>query len=416
MGDIDGRQRSEAPGPLVVSQTNPRYFTAAGSDGEAVYLAGSHICHNLHDGVGPGAASATHPSGWTSTRTSTSSRNAALPGHARTIFTPEARARLHAAYEILEADPERIADLAAADLARARYIVGQPTLSRATLAAMPELRCIFNVESNLLDNMPYDRLFERGIHTVTTGAVFAEPVAELGLGLALDLARGITDADLAFRGGREFWGGDGNATARLLSGSEIGLVGFGDLGRALARLLAGFRARVRVFDSWLPPSILTEHGVEPASLDAVLSTSDTVFVVAAVTSENQGFLDAAAFARMRPGAAFILLSRAAVVDFPALIDAVRSGHLHAASDVFPEEPLPPPATPFAPCPASSAPPTAPAPSTSPSSEWATWSSRTWRCSTAASRPSAASAPSARPSPACAPGPSPRTRVKTQSSA
>ena len=206
---------------------------------------------------------------------------------------------------------------------------------------MPELRCIFNVESNLLDNMPYDHLFERGIHTVTTGAVFAEPVAELGLGLALDLARGITDADLAFREGRELWGGDGNATARLLSGSEIGLIGFGDLGRALARLLAGFRARVRVFDPWLPPSILTEHGVEPASLDAVLSTSDTVFVVAAVTSENQGFLDAAAFARMRPGAAFILLSRAAVVDFPALIDAVRSGHIRAASDVFPEEPLPP---------------------------------------------------------------------------
>ena len=47
MGDIDGRRRSEAPGPLVVSQTNPRYFTAAGSDGEAVYLAGSHIYHNL---------------------------------------------------------------------------------------------------------------------------------------------------------------------------------------------------------------------------------------------------------------------------------------------------------------------------------------------------------------------------------
>ena len=66
---------------------------------------------------------------------------------------------------------------------------------------MASLRCIFNVEGNLLDNLPYELLFERGIHTVTTGAVFAEPVAELGLGLALDLARGLTDADLAFRGG-----------------------------------------------------------------------------------------------------------------------------------------------------------------------------------------------------------------------
>ena len=258
------------------------------------------------------------------------------------IFTPEARARLHAAYEILEADPERIADLAPADLARARYIIGQPPLSRETLAAMPALRCIFNVEFEPPRQHALRRTSsQRGIHTVTTGAVFAEPVAELGLGLALDLARGITDADLAFREGRELWGGDGNRAARLLSGSEIGLIGFGDLGRALNRLLAGFRARIRVFDPWLPPSILREHGVEPASLDTVLADSDTVFVVASVTSENQGFLDAAAFARMRPGAAFILLSRAAVVDFPALIDAVRSGHIRAASDVFPEEPLAP---------------------------------------------------------------------------
>lgn len=256
------------------------------------------------------------------------------------IFTPEARARLHDRYEILEADPDLIAALDPADLARARYIIGQPPLSAETLAAMPELRCIFNVESNLLDNMPYEILFARGIHTVTTGAVFAEPVAELGLGLALDLARGITEADTAFRKGRELWGGDGNETARLLSGSEIGIVGFGDLGRALNRLLGGFRARVRAFDPWLPPSVLREQGVEPATLDTVLADSDTVFVVASVTSENQGFLGAPAFARMRPGSALVLLSRAAVVDFPALVEAVRSGHIRAASDVFPEEPLP----------------------------------------------------------------------------
>jgi phosphoglycerate dehydrogenase-like enzyme len=267
--------------------------------------------------------------------------SAPFPRTLELIFTPEARDRLHARYEVLEADPERIGELYPALLARARYIIGQPPLSRETVEAMPALRCVFNVESNLLDNMPYDLLFERGIHTVTTGAVFAEPVAEMGLGLALDLARGITDADVAFREGSELWGGDGNRTARLLSGSEIGIVGFGDLGRALNRLLTGFRARIRVFDPWLPPSILAEHGVEPAALDDVLATSDFVFVVASVTTENRGFLDADAFASMRPGAAFILLSRADVVDFPALLAAVSAGHIRAASDVFPEEPLAP---------------------------------------------------------------------------
>jgi phosphoglycerate dehydrogenase-like enzyme len=257
------------------------------------------------------------------------------------IFTPAAEAELRRTYRIVEADPENVAGLGDGVLSKARYIIGQPPLSAETLARMPGLRSILNVESNLLNNMPYEILFERGIHVVTTGQVFAEPVAELGLAMALNLARGVIDADVAFREGRELWGGEGNGSARLLSGSQIGIVGFGDLGRALNRVLSGFRAKIRVFDPWLPPSMLREAGVEPASLSEVLAMSDFVFVVAAVTSENKQFLGAEAFASMRKGAAFILLSRADVVDFDALMAAVRSGHIVAASDVYPQEPLPP---------------------------------------------------------------------------
>jgi phosphoglycerate dehydrogenase-like enzyme len=256
------------------------------------------------------------------------------------IFTPEAEAELRRTYRIVEADPENIAGLGDDVLGEARYILGQPPLSAETLERMPKLRAILNVESNLLNNMPYEILFSRGIHVVTTGQVFAEPVAELGLAMALNLARGVIDAEVAFREGKELWGGEGNQSARLLSGSEIGIVGFGDLGRALNRVLSGFRARIRVFDPWLPPSMLREAGVEPASLSEVLAMSDFVFVVASVTSENKGFLGAEAFASMRKGAGFILLSRADVVDFPALMAAVASGHIVAASDVYPEEPLP----------------------------------------------------------------------------
>ncbi|WVT73403.1 hydroxyacid dehydrogenase [Sinorhizobium chiapasense] len=256
------------------------------------------------------------------------------------IFTPEALEDLNRRYRIVEADPDDIAGLGDAVLSEARYIIGQPPLDHATLQRMGQLRAILNVESNLINNMPYELLFERGIHVVTTGQVFAEPVAELGLAMALNIARGIVDADLAFREGRELWGGDGNRSARLLSGADIGIIGFGDLGKALNRVLSGFRARIRVFDPWMPASILRDNGVEPASLDTVLGDSDFVFVVAAVTSENEGFLGEKAFARMRPGAAFILLSRAGVVDFDALMAAVARGHIVAASDVFPEEPLP----------------------------------------------------------------------------
>jgi len=256
------------------------------------------------------------------------------------IFSEARREELHLKYEIVETTDDALSALPNQVLEKARYVLGQPPISGELLTRMRALKAVLNVESNLMDNMPYPTLFERGIHVLTTGAVFAVPVAELGLGLALDLARGITDADLDFRDGSEKWGGDGNSEARLLTGSDIGLIGYGDLGRALRRVLSGFNPRLRVYDPWLPASILREDGVIPATLDEVLGQSDTIFVVAAVTSENQHFIDASAFAQMRKGAHLILLSRAEVVDFEAMLVAIRSGHIRAASDVFPVEPLP----------------------------------------------------------------------------
>ena len=262
-----------------------------------------------------------------------------LPRTLPLLFAPDRLAELRARYRIVETTDEALPDLPDAVLAEARYIIGQPPLDGATLARLAGLRCIFNVESNLLNNMPYDAVFARGIHVVTTGAVFAQPVAEIGLGFALSLLRNIHGADADFRAGRELWGGEGNGSARLLTGAEVGILGFGDLGRACARVLAGFQPRLRVFDPWLPPSRLREAGAEAADLETVMAQSDVVFCTAAVTSENRGFLGAAAFAAMRRGAIFLLLSRADVVDFDALMAAVRAGHILAASDVFPEEPL-----------------------------------------------------------------------------
>lgn len=256
------------------------------------------------------------------------------------IFTRAKLAELRARYDLVETRADQLSSLDLATLSRVRYVLGQPPISGEALAKMNNLRAVLNVESNLLDNMPYEEIFRRGIHVLTTGAVFAIPVAELGIALALSLARGVVEADSDFRAGREKWGGEGNGAARLLTGAEVGIIGFGDLGRALNRLLVGFRCTVRAHDPWLPPSILREQGVEPATLDEVLGQSDFVFVMAAVTSENRGLLGADAFTRMRSGASFILLSRADVVDFDALLDAVESGRIRAASDVFPQEPLP----------------------------------------------------------------------------
>ena len=80
---------------------------------------------------------------------------------------------------------------------------------------------------------------------------------------------------------------------------------------------------------------------EAASLDEVLHCSRLVFVVAGATSQNHGFLGAKQFSSMQPGTALVLVSRAAVVDFEAMLDFAKKGHIRVATDVFPEEPLPP---------------------------------------------------------------------------
>jgi phosphoglycerate dehydrogenase-like enzyme len=139
------------------------------------------------------------------------------------IFTAEQKRNLFDRYDIVECAPEGLSELPEATLRRVKYVIGQPAISPELLARLTTLKCILNVESNLINNMPYETLFERGIHVVTTGAVFAEPVAELAIGLALDLARGIGEANRQFEDGKELWGGDGNGGARLLSGSDVGI-------------------------------------------------------------------------------------------------------------------------------------------------------------------------------------------------
>lgn len=256
------------------------------------------------------------------------------------IFTAADLQTLHQDFRLIEGEGAAGLALLEHQVAEIDFIIGQPPLSAALLAQATRLRGILNVESNFLDNMDYGQCFARGIHVLSTGKVFAQPVAEIGLGLALALERNIVGADRDFRQGREVWGGDSNRSARLLSGGDIGFIGFGDLGRALNRLLVPFRAKVRAYDPWLPPSALRDAGVDPASLDEVLTSSDVIFVVAGVTTENGGFLGADAFTKMRRGTSFVLLSRAGVLDFDALMAAVSSGHIQAASDVYPEEPLP----------------------------------------------------------------------------
>jgi phosphoglycerate dehydrogenase-like enzyme len=219
-------------------------------------------------------------------------------------------------------------------------IVGQTDLPAERLARAPNLRVVINVEGNFLPNIDYAAARERGIHVLVASPAFAMPVAEAALGMAIDLARGIGAADRAMRAGRETYGLESNTGAFVLAGSPVGIIGFGDLGRALRRLLVPFGCAVRVYDPWLPDVAIRREGAKPSGLDDLLIGSRVVFVFAAATSDNAQLLGERELRLIPAGGALLVMSRAAVVDFDALVRAVGEGRLRAAADVFPEEPLP----------------------------------------------------------------------------
>jgi phosphoglycerate dehydrogenase-like enzyme len=256
------------------------------------------------------------------------------------IFSAEAQARLRRDYELEllegEADDGRLDDL----LPRAFAVVGQPDLPADRIAGAVRLRVVMNVEGNFYPNVDYDACFRAGIHVLGCGPAYAEAVAEFALGLAIDLARGISREDRAFRAGHERYVAAGNDDAILLRGADIGLVGFGNLGRALLRLLRPFGATIRAFDPWLPASTLRQAGLVPATLDEVLAGSRIVFVLATVTAESERLLGPRELDLLPAGARLVLVSRAAVFDYAAVLDRVAAGRLLAAIDVWPEEPMP----------------------------------------------------------------------------
>jgi phosphoglycerate dehydrogenase-like enzyme len=218
-------------------------------------------------------------------------------------------------------------------------LIGQSALDKARLDRAPHLRAVFNVESNFLPNLDYAECDRRGIPVLSTAPVYARPVAEMALAMAISLARRMHEADAALRVGKEFKGD--NHDSFLLHGKPLALVGFGNLGRALLPLLRPFSREILVHDPWIHPAVLKELDVIPATLDECFARARVVFLLAANTSENTGRIGARHFASMVKGSVVVLLSRAALVNFPELLAAAASGHIRAGIDVWPEEPVPP---------------------------------------------------------------------------
>ena len=256
------------------------------------------------------------------------------------IFNIEARRRLFEIAELTVFDRGRMpATMLEAALPEVEILIGQSDLTQERLERAKKLKAIFNVEGNFLPNVDYPYCFEHGIRVLIASPAFAVAVAEMALAFGLDLGRGVSQADRAFRDRKESYGLTSNQGFSLFTGCRVGIVGFGDLARAFRPLIRPFRCPVKVYDPWLPPREILLHECTPATLDEVLSWSDAIFVFANVTSENQGFLGKREFELIKPGGIFVLMSRAGVVDFEALTAAAQSGRLRVATDVFPDEPF-----------------------------------------------------------------------------
>lgn len=258
------------------------------------------------------------------------------------ILSDDAFGRLQGMAEIVMHLDGRMPDaLVDANIARADVIIGQTAMPAARIERAQRLKAIVNVKGNWETNVDYALCQARGIQVLTIAPAMAPAVAEACLGFAIDLARGITRNDRRFRAGEDRYGIKGNGDAYTLYGADVGFIGFGNLGRSLRPLLQPFGCRVAVHDPYLAPGYLRDHGCAPAGLDEVLSRSRFLFILAGVTSENEGFLDRAKLSLVPKDAAVVLASRAEVTDFDAFVELAEAGAFRAAIDVFPVEPVPP---------------------------------------------------------------------------
>lgn len=202
------------------------------------------------------------------------------------------------------------------------------------------LRAIIDVSGSFPEALDYAACFSRGIRVLSAAPAFGPQVAEMALGMALAAGREIVSGDMAMRQAEDRWGHAGNTTTFLLYGQPVGFIGYGSIARCLTPLLAPFGCPISVYDPWLGEGYLRSQGVQPVSLEHLLSDSRVIFVLATPSRENRALLSRQLLEQIRPGAVLVLISRAHMVDFDALTDLVLAGRFKAAIDVFPVEPLP----------------------------------------------------------------------------
>jgi D-3-phosphoglycerate dehydrogenase len=189
------------------------------------------------------------------------------------------------------------------------------------------------------DNVPVAEATALGILVANTPQATADPVSDHALALLFAVGRQVVVNDRAMRAGD--WVTANYMPHWRLQGRTVGLLGFGNIPRALARKLRGFEVTLLAHDPWIDPAQMAAHGARPASLDDLLRQSDVVSIHTPLTPETRHSFGARELALMKPTAILVNTSRGPVVDEPALIQALAQRRIAGAGlDVFDQEPLP----------------------------------------------------------------------------
>ncbi|MTV27087.1 phosphoglycerate dehydrogenase [Nitriliruptoraceae bacterium ZYF776] len=234
-----------------------------------------------------------------------------------------------AGHEVVRIDPAHDLDTVAASLADAvGWIAGTGPVTADHLAVAPHLRVVARYGVGV-DAVDLAAATGRGVVVTNTPGANADAVADHTIGLMLAVLREVVAGDAAVRAGD--WS---RRRGRELGACTVGIVGFGAVGRAVARRLAGFGSDVLVHDPYLDD--VGDAAVRPVDLPTLLAEADVVSLHA--PGGSRPLVDADALAAMRPDAVLVNVARASLVDEVAVADALAAGRLGGhASDVVAAE-------------------------------------------------------------------------------
>ena len=239
-----------------------------------------------------------------------------------------------AGFDVRDAIATTPAEVVAAASDAVALLVGDSPITAEVLAGLAQLRIVATVTVGV-DHIDTDAARARGVWVANAPDTATEEVATTALAMALSLVRHVPFLDRDVRAGG--WDAFATGERHRPSALALGIVGLGRIGSRLASLALPLFGRVLGCDP--APASPAPAGVEVAGLDELLAVSDVVSLHLPAQPAAAPLLDAAGFARMRPGAFLVNVARGSLVDTPALLDALDGGRLSgAALDVVAGEP------------------------------------------------------------------------------